>query len=463
MDKNKVMLEIKKILIANRGEIARRVIYSARKLGKKTVAIYSEADRDLPFVEEADEAICIGEPHPLKSYLNISTIIDVAKKVKADAIHPGYGFLSERKEFVKACEDAGIIFIGPTAQSMEIMGDKASARAFAKSVKVPIPPGTEILNSLEEIQRILNEFSFPILIKASAGGGGIGMVKVEKPEDLPRAFEQAKSRAKSAFGDDRVYIEKYLESPHHIEIQVLGDGKGGITTFPERECSVQRRHQKVIEESPSTFVDSDLRDKIRNAARKILSELKYKNAGTVEFVVDKDKNFYFLEVNTRLQVEHPVTEGITGFDLVEWQIRIAEGESLPKEDDIRISGWAIESRIYAEDPLNFLPSPGEIKELKEPQCTKFFWDSSNVRLDIGYKKGNKITPFYDPLIAKLITRGKDREEAIQNMLKALDELTIEGPKNNIPFLKSAINSSLFREGGYDTNFIPLLRQQSKQQ
>ncbi|GBD03336.1 Biotin carboxylase [bacterium HR19] len=454
-------MEIKKILVANRGEIARRVIYTCKKLGKKTVAVYSEADKDLPFVQEADEAVCIGEPHPLKSYLNIPAIIEAAKKVGADAIHPGYGFLSERREFVKACETAGIIFIGPTAESMEVMGDKASARAFARKQGVPTPPGTEILNSPEEAEELAEKLSYPVLIKASAGGGGIGMVKVERREDIKRAFEQAKSRALSAFGDDRVYMEKYLESPHHIEIQVLGDGKGNIVTFPERECSVQRRHQKVIEESPSTFVDEELRKKIRESARKLLSALKYKNAGTVEFVVDKYKNFYFLEVNTRLQVEHPATEAITGFDLVEWQIRIAEGENLPKEEDIKINGWAIEARIYAEDPVKFFPSPGEIKKLVEPKCSKFYWNAENIRLDIGYKEGNKITPFYDPLIAKLIARGKTRDEAIENILKALEEMIIEGPKTNIPFLKEAISSELFRKGGYDTHFIPKLRGEEK--
>lgn len=450
-------MSIKKILVANRGEIARRVIYSAKKLGKKVVAVYSDADKDLPYVSEADEAICIGEPHPLKSYLDISKIIDVAKKTGADAIHPGYGFLSEREDFVKACEENGITFIGPTAKSMEIMGDKATARRFVKSVGVDIPPGTEIVDNIEVLKAEAKKLGFPVLIKASAGGGGIGMVKVEREEDLPKAFEQARSRAKSAFGDDRVYMEKYLESPHHIEIQVLGDGKGGVVTFPERECSVQRRHQKVIEESPSTFVDEDLRRRIRKAARKIMSELKYRNAGTVEFVVDKDKNFYFLEVNTRLQVEHPATEAITGFDLVEWQIRIAEGENLPDESSIQINGWSIECRIYAEDPVNFLPSPGKITKLSEPKCTKFFWNSEDIRLDIGYKEGNTITPFYDPLIAKLITRGKTRDEAIDTALYALQNLVIEGPKTNIKFLQGALSSDLFRMGGYDTHFIPKLR------
>jgi acetyl-CoA carboxylase biotin carboxylase subunit len=450
-------MEIKKVLVANRGEIARRVIYTCKKLGKKTVAVYSDADKDLPFVGESDEAVNIGEPHPLKSYLNIQAIIEAAKKTGADAIHPGYGFLSEREDFVKACEEAGIIFIGPTAKSMEIMGDKATARAFVKSIGIPIPPGTDILNSPEEAEEFAEKIGYPVLIKAAAGGGGIGMMRVDKKEDLRKAFETAKSRALSAFGDERVYMEKYLESPHHIEIQVLGDGKGGAVTFPERECSVQRRHQKVIEESPSTFVDEDLRRKLRDAARKIMSELKYKNAGTVEFVVDKYKNFYFLEVNTRLQVEHPATEGITGFDLVEWQIMIAEGENLPKEEDIKFEGWAIETRIYAEDPVKFLPSPGEIKRLIEPRSSKFSWNSENVRLDCGYREGNKITPFYDPLIAKLIARGKNRDEAIENILKALDEFIIEAPKTNIPFLKEAINSPLFRNGGYDTHFIPRLR------
>ncbi|MCS7214387.1 MAG: ATP-grasp domain-containing protein [Candidatus Calescibacterium sp.] len=450
-------MEIKKILVANRGEIARRVIKSAKKLGKKVVAVYSEADKDLPFVSEADESVNIGEPHPLKSYLDISKIIEAAKKTGADAIHPGYGFLSEREDFVKACEDNNITFIGPTAKSMEIMGDKATARRFVRSINIPIPPGTEIIDDVEVLKIEARKLGYPVLLKAAAGGGGIGMVRVEKEDELSKAYEQARSRAKSAFGDERVYMEKYLQSPHHIEIQVLGDGKGGITTFPERECSVQRRHQKVIEESPSTFVDEELRKKIRDFARKIMSELKYRNAGTVEFVVDRDKNIYFLEVNTRLQVEHPITEAITGFDLVEWQIKIAEGENLPDERDIRINGWGIECRIYAEDPVTFLPSPGKITELVEPKCTKFFWDSENIRLDIGYIGGNSITPFYDPLIAKLVARGNNRSEAIQNMLQALSDIKIEGIKTNIKFLLEAVSSDLFKNGGYDTHFIQNLR------
>lgn len=454
-------MEIKKILVANRGEIARRVISTAKKVGKRTVAVYSDADKDLPFVEEADESVFIGESHPLKSYLDISKIIEAAKKTKADAIHPGYGFLSEREDFVKACEDNGIIFIGPTAKSMEIMGDKATARKFVSSIGIPIPPGTEIIDDIEKLKSEAKRLGFPVLLKAAAGGGGIGMVKVEKEEDLQKSYEQSRSRAKSAFGDERVYMEKYLQSPHHIEIQVLGDGKGGVITFPERECSVQRRHQKVIEESPSPFVDEELRKRLRDYARKIMSELKYRNAGTVEFIVDKDRNIYFLEVNTRLQVEHPITEAITGFDLVEWQIKIAEGHNLPEEQEIKFKGWAIECRIYAEDPITFFPSPGKISKLIEPDCTKFLWDNK-IRLDIGYKEGNSITPFYDPLIAKLIARGKDRNEAIQKTIDALNATKIEGPKTNIKFLIDSVSSQLFKEGNYDTHFIENLRSKTKQ-
>ena len=455
-------MEIKKVLVANRGEIARRVIHTCKKMGKKTVAVYSDADKDLPHVEDADECIRIGEPHPLKSYLNIKAIIEAAKKSGADAIHPGYGFLSENENFVKACEEEGITFIGPTAESMEVMGDKAKAREFVKKLGIPIPPGSEVLSSPDEAKEWAEKLGYPVIFKAAAGGGGIGMMKVDNPQDIERAFEQTRSRAKSAFGDERVYIEKYLHSPHHIEIQVLGDGKGRAITFPERECSVQRRHQKVIEESPSPFADEELRKGLREAARKIMSALKYRCAGTVEFVVDGEKNFYFLEVNTRLQVEHPITEAITGFDLVEWQIRIIEGEKLPEEEEIKWDGWAIESRIYAEDPVRFLPSPGEISKLKVPDNTSYFsWNSSGIRLDIGYKQGNKVTPFYDPLIAKLITRGKDRDEAIETMLSALSSTEIEGLKTNIPFLKEAISSELFRLGNYDTHFIQKLRSNSK--
>lgn len=444
---------IKSILIANRGEIARRVIRTAKKLGIKTVAVYSEIDSNALFVKDADESVSLGGKAPLESYLVVDKIIAAAKEKKVDAIHPGYGFLSERAAFVKRCEEEGIIFIGPKGDAMQAMGDKATARKTANGLGVPTVPGSEILENADEAKAVCEQIGFPVLLKASAGGGGIGMTKVDKAEDLQKAFDTTSSRAKSAFGDGRVYIEKYLEEPHHIEIQVLRDTRGNILTFYERECSVQRRHQKVIEESPSTFVTDELRKNLREAAKKLVNGINYLNAGTIECIVDKNRNYYFLEANTRLQVEHPVTEEITGLDLVELQIKIASGEMLPvNEENLKFNGHAIESRIYAEDSERFLPSPGTIGEYSEPS-------GEGVRVDSGYAAGSVVSPFYDPLVAKLITHGRTRDEAISRQLSALEHYHVNGIKTNIAFLKKAYASELFKNGGYDTHFVEKLKKQ----
>jgi len=443
---------IKSMLIANRGEIARRIIRTARRLGVETIALYSDADEASLFVGEADKAINVGGAKPKDSYLNIDHIIRIARDAKASAIHPGYGFLSERGEFAQRCESEGLIFVGPKSEVIDRMGDKARSREIATSLGIPIPPGSGILSSAEEAREWASKLSFPVLFKPSAGGGGIGMMKVETMAEVAEAFDAASSRARLAFGDGRVYVEKYLESPHHIEIQILGDEYGNMVTFPERECSVQRRHQKVIEESPSPFATPELRLGLRQAARRLAQGIGYTNAGTVEFVVDKDRDFYFLEMNTRLQVEHPLTEMITGFDLVEQQLKIASGEPLSiKEDDLKWKGWALEARIYAEDSENFYPSPGKIIAYAEPS-------GEGIRVDAGYQAGDTISQFYDPLIAKLIAWGGRRSEATARMLGALAGYEITGIKNNVPFLKRAFDSEMFKSGSYDTHFIPSLKE-----
>jgi acetyl-CoA carboxylase biotin carboxylase subunit len=445
---------LKSILIANRGEIARRIIRTAKLLGIETIAVYSDVDEKSLFVQDADKALRIGEAKPKDSYLNIDKIIAAAKETGASAVHPGYGFLSERWEFAQRCETEGLIFVGPSSEVIHKMGDKYRSREIASSLGIPIPPGSGILSNVEEAKNWAAELSFPIIFKASAGGGGIGMVKVEKEEELAEAFDTATNRARSAFGDERVYVEKYLESPHHIEIQILGDKDGSVVTFPERECSVQRRHQKVIEESPSPFATAGLRHELRQAARSMAQGIGYTNAGTVEFVVDGHRRFYFLEINARLQVEHPITEMITGIDLVEQQMRIASGESLLfREEGVEWEGWAIESRVYAEDSKNFYPSPGKIASYVEPR-------GERIRVDSGYQAGDTVSQFYDPLIAKLVVWGEDRHKAIVKMQHALDNYGITGIKNNIPFLKEAFNSGLFKSGDYDTHFISKLKEET---
>jgi len=443
---------LKSVLIANRGEIARRIIRTAKLLGVETIAMYSDIDEKFLFVQEADKALRIGEAKPRDSYLNIDKIIAVARESGASAIHPGYGFLSERWEFAQRCETEGLIFIGPSSEVIHKMGDKYRSREIATSLGIPIPPGSGILSSVEEAKEWAAKLSFPVIFKASAGGGGIGMMRVEKMEEVAEAFDTATNRARLAFGDERVYVEKYLESPHHIEIQILGDKDGNVVTFPERECSVQRRHQKVIEESPSPFATAELRRELRHAAKRLAQGIGYTNAGTVEFVVDRHRKFYFLEINTRLQVEHPITEMITGIDLVEQQIRIASGESLLlREDSLGWKGWAIESRVYAEDSENFYPSPGNIARYIEPR-------GEGIRVDSGYQAGDTVSQFYDPLIAKLVVWGADRNKAIIRMQHALDNYEITGIKNNIPFLRKAFYSGIFKSGNYDTHFISKLKE-----
>ena len=438
-----------KVLIANRGEIAVRVIRTLKEMGIKSVAVYSDIDRKSLHVNMADEAYPLGGKTSAESYLVMEKIIDIAKKSGAEAIHPGYGFLSENEKFAKLCEENGIVFIGPPPEAINSMGDKVTARRIMEKAGVPIIPGLE-KEGLEEEEAFAfaKKVGFPVMIKASAGGGGKGMRKVEREEDFAKFFRQAKSEAKSSFGDDRVYIEKFLEEPRHIEIQILGDRYGNVIYLGERECSVQRRHQKVIEEAPSSFISEEMRKEMGETAVKAAKAVGYFNAGTVEFLVDKHKNFYFLEMNTRLQVEHPVTEWITGLDLVEYQVRVAAGEKLDiKQDDVKLRGHAIECRIYAEDPeKNFMPSPGKIEKLLTPS-------GPGVRDDSGVFEGAEVSLYYDPMISKLSVFAKDRPSAIKRMLRALDEYIVAGIKTNVEFHKKVLNHPDFVNGKYDTTFI----------
>jgi acetyl-CoA carboxylase, biotin carboxylase subunit len=437
-----------KVLIANRGEIAVRVIRTCKKLGIQTVAVYSEADADSLHVQWADEAHLIGKPRVSESYLNIEKIIEVAKMTKAEAIHPGYGLLSENPEFARRCEEEGIVFIGPKADVIAKMGSKIEARKTMAEAGVPIVPGISFpLKDVDEAAKTAEKIGYPIMLKASAGGGGIGMQIVRNEEELRKAFEGNQKRAASFFGDGAMYLEKYIANPRHIEIQLLADEHGNCIYLWERECSIQRRHQKVIEEAPSPFLDEETRRKMGETAVKAAKHIGYTNAGTIEFLVDEQKNFYFLEMNTRLQVEHPVTEEITGLDLVEEQLRIAAGEALRyKQDDIRRDGHAMEVRIYAEDPKTFFPSPGKITVFQTPE-------GDDVRNETAVKSGITITPFYDPMIAKLITKGKNRQEAIERMAEALNNYRIEGIKTNIPMLKDVLSHPAFQAGETTTNFV----------
>lgn len=440
---------MKKILVANRGEIAIRVMTTARKMGIKTVAVFSTADRNAPHVKFADEAVCIGEPPSNQSYLRGDKIIEVAKKLNADGIHPGYGFLSENASFAELCEKNNIIFIGPRSKAIKIMGSKLAAKDAVKKYNIPMVPGIdEAITDIEKAKRIAKDIGFPILIKASAGGGGKGMRVVEKESDLESQMNRAISEATSAFGDGSVFIEKYVTSPRHIEIQVMADSHGNILHFFERECSVQRRHQKVVEEAPSCVLTPELRNKMGEAAIKVAKSCDYLGAGTVEFLLDADHNFYFLEMNTRLQVEHPVSELISGVDLVELQIKVARGEALQiKQNDIKINGHALELRVYAEDPLNdFLPSVGRLDIYKIPKGV-------GIRVDNGFEEGMDIPIYYDPMLSKLITYGKTREEAIQLMIQAIDNYHIEGVETTLPFGKYVCEHESFRSGNFDTHFV----------
>lgn len=444
------MAEIRKVLIANRGEIALRVIHTCKELGIDTVAVYSRPDAHSPHVLHADESVFIGEAASSESYLVIDKIIDAAKQTGADAIHPGYGFLSENAAFSERCKKEGVIFIGPEPKAISLMGDKTEARELMSQHKVPTPPGLKSeLKDIEEARKVADEIGYPILVKAAAGGGGKGMRIVHKKEEFEASIKGAKSEARNAFGDDRIYIEKYLEEPRHVEFQIMADTHGNVLHVFDRECSVQRRHQKVIEEAPCALLTDELRAEMAEAAIKAAKACDYVGAGTIEFLVDKHMNFYFLEMNTRLQVEHPVTEMISGVDLVALQILVAEGKELPfKQSDLAINGHAIECRIYAEDPAdNFLPSTGLLKKHRVPT-------GSGIRVDAGVEEGQQITINYDPMISKLSVHGPDRETARKRMLRALDEYEIAGCKTTIPFCEFTLNHPAFIKAKYDTHFVP---------
>ncbi len=441
----------KSVLIANRGEIARRVGKVAREMGMRVVAVHSEADATLPFVKEADEAVCIG-PAPAKdSYLNHAALLEAAKKTRADCIHPGYGFVSESADFAKAVTDAGIVFVGPPPEAMQRMKDKSQARALAAAAGVPIVPGSEgvvsdLTAALEQAERI----GYPVLCKAAGGGGGIGMAVANTQAELEKAFRASVDRARSAFGREGVYLERYFAAPRHIEVQILGDTKGHTLHVLERECSIQRRHQKVVEEAGSPLFlegkNPGLRQKLLDSALKAAKAFGYANAGTVEFLYS-DGEVYFIEMNARLQVEHPVTELTTGVDLIGWQFRIAAGEALTLgQEEIRRRGHALEFRIYAEDPVKFFPSPGKLARFSPPA-------GEGVRLDAGYAEGDTVTPYYDPMIAKLIVSGTDRADALCRSMGALDAFVIEGLKSNVPLHRRIVASEAFQKGELDTRFL----------
>lgn len=440
---------MQKILVANRGEIALRVMRTAREMDIKTVAVYSEADRNMSFVRFADEAVCIGPAPSSESYLRADKIIQVAKETGADAIHPGYGFLSENASFSKAVSDAGLIFIGPSAHSIEMMGSKIAAKQAAKKFNVPMVPGTEDpIETADEAKKIADSIGYPVLIKASAGGGGKGMRVVNSVDELEQQMQMAKSEALSAFGDDAVFIEKYVAAPRHVEIQLIGDQHGNYAYLFERECSIQRRHQKLIEEAPSSCLTPDIRTAMGESAINVARSCKYHGAGTVEFLVDEDLNFYFLEMNTRLQVEHCVTEMITGIDLVREQITVARGEKLSfTQDELTINGHSIELRVCAEDPKNnFLPDTGKLETYQPPK-------GPGVRVDDGYEQGQDIPIFYDPMIAKLVVHAPTREQAVKRLCRAVDEYYIKGIQTTLSFGKWAVQTEPFLSGNFDTKFI----------
>ncbi|MCW5922027.1 MAG: acetyl-CoA carboxylase biotin carboxylase subunit [Saprospiraceae bacterium] len=440
---------MQKILVANRGEIALRIMRTARRMGIRTVAVYSEADRNAPHVRFADEAVLLGPAPSAQSYLRAEKIIEAAKKLGVDGIHPGYGFLSENAAFAQMVTDASITFIGPRPSSIEMMGSKLAAKEAAKKFNVPMVPGIEeAITDVEMAKEIGRRVGYPILIKASAGGGGKGMRIVEREQDLKEQMERAISEAVSAFGDGSVFIEKYVTGPRHVEVQVMGDTHGNIVYLFERECSIQRRHQKVVEEAPSAILTPVLRKAMGEAAVRVAQACDYVGAGTVEFLVDAERNFYFLEMNTRLQVEHPVTEMITGLDLVEWQIRVARGEKLPfSQDDLRINGHALELRVYAEDPLNnFLPSVGTLVKYRIPT-------GPDIRVDGGYEEGMEVPIYYDPMLAKLVAHGATRDEAIQKMKEAIAAYEVEGVATTLPFGQFVLDHPAFVSADFDTHFV----------
>jgi acetyl-CoA carboxylase biotin carboxylase subunit len=443
------MTDITKLLVANRGEIALRIMRSAREEGIPTVAVYSEADRNAPHVLYADEAVCIGPPPSAQSYLEIDHIIEACQQTGANAVHPGYGFLSENAEFARRITAAGITFVGPSPQAIETMGSKLAAKAAVKKFGVPLVPGTEEpVTDIKKAKEAAREIGYPILIKASAGGGGKGMRIVEDEKDFESQMERAVSEAQSAFGDGSVFIEKFIVAPKHIEIQVIGDQHGNIVYLFERECSIQRRYQKVIEEAPSAIVTPSVRQAMGEAAIGVARACNYVGAGTVEFVMGKDLDFYFLEMNTRLQVEHPVTEMITGLDLVKLQLEIARGEALPfRQEDLSIQGHAIEVRVYAEDPTNnFLPDTGKLQTYRRPQ-------GPGIRVDDGFEEGMQIPVYYDPMIAKLVVHAQDREAAIRRMLRAIEEYQISGVETTLDFCRFVLQHDAFTSGKFDTRFV----------
>lgn len=440
---------IRKVLIANRGEIAVRIIRACRELGLKTVAIYSEIDKDAMHTELADEAICVGTSKSKDSYLNESNIISAAVVTGCNAIHPGFGFLSEKASFASICEECNIKFIGPSSETISIMGNKSVAREIMKNANVPVIPGSEgIIETIDDARIEAKKIGYPIMIKASLGGGGKGIRIVSNENELENAFFTAKSEAKNNFGDDSVYMEKFIENPRHIEFQILGDNFGNIIHLGERDCTIQRRNQKVLEEAPSYILNDELRSKMGNAAINAAKAVNYINAGTIEFLLDKHGNFYFMEMNTRIQVEHPVTEMITSIDIVKEQLKIANGDELKiSQDDIKLKGHAIECRINAENPnKSFAPCPGKIKFLNLP-------GGNGIRVDTAVYNGYTIPPTYDSMIAKLISYGKTREEAISKMIRALSEFVIEGIESNIDFQIDILNNEIFRLGTFDTSFI----------
>lgn len=440
---------MKKILVANRGEIAIRVMQTAKKMGIKTVAVYSTVDRNSPHVKFADEAVCIGEAPSNQSYLLGDKIIEVCKQLGVDGIHPGYGFLSENSDFAELAEKNNITFIGPKSKAMKVMGSKLAAKEAVKAFNIPMVPGLdEAITDIAFAKKVAAEIGFPILIKASAGGGGKGMRIVENEAEFESQMDRAISEATNAFGDGSVFIEKYVGSPRHIEIQIMADSHGNILYLFERECSIQRRHQKVVEEAPSSVLTPEIRKAMGEAAVKVAQSCDYLGAGTVEFLLDENKNFYFLEMNTRLQVEHPVTEMITGLDLVELQIRVARGEKLTiTQDDLQIKGHAMELRVYAEDTLNdFLPSVGHLDVYQIPV-------GEGIRVDNGFEQGMDVPIYYDPMLAKLITYGKTREESIELMIKAIANYHIEGISTTLPFGTFVMEHEAFRSGDFDTNFV----------
>jgi acetyl-CoA carboxylase, biotin carboxylase subunit len=440
---------MKKILVANRGEIALRVMRTCKEMGISTVAVYSEADRNSLHVKYADQAVCIGPAASSQSYLLGKKIVEVAKELGVDGIHPGYGFLSENADFAQQVTDAGITFIGPSPYSMNIMGDKLSSKAAVKKYNIPMVPGTEgAIDDIEKAKKTAVEIGFPILVKASAGGGGKGMRIVEKAEDFEEQMKLAVSEATSAFGDGSVFIEKYVAGPRHIEIQVMADNHGNVVYLFERECSIQRRHQKVVEEAPSSILTAEKRQQMGKCAVDVAKACNYSGAGTVEFLLDENLNFYFLEMNTRLQVEHPVTEMITGVDLVKEQINVARGKNLSfTQEELKINGHALEIRVYAEDPKNnFLPDIGKLKRYKVPQ-------GLGVRVDDGFEEGMDIPIYYDPMIAKLITHASTRQEAIDKMKRAINEYQISGVENTLDFCQYVMNHEAFVSGNFDTHFV----------